>query len=186
MGLVSMGLQLENPVKGPFSWVQICHGSTLPAEEYLSCSSLKFLAASCHHPPLQGASAYCSADSEKFLHLTLLFLIYIQVSVLIENVSWWLVTAQHTPGERCPSFSSQPRWESSQGGHRALPGQSPRDKWVSDPACGPAKSLLGAVYRGLKQRGASAASPFLWDKQVLVFLEEKSHPNTQQLLNLVT
>lgn len=100
MGLVSMGLQLENPVKGPFSWAQICHGSTLPAEEYLFCSSLKFLAASCHHPPLQGASAYCSADSEKFLHLTLLFLIYIQVSVLIENVSWWLVTAQHTPGER--------------------------------------------------------------------------------------
>lgn len=109
-------------------------------------------------------------------------------------------------GGRCSSFCAQTCWVSLQGCHRALPDlRGPSHpchvvgKRASAPACGLAKTpgcsaegmpqmlgLSGAAHRGLKQRGASAPSPTMWDKQVLAFLEEKGHPKSGQLLDLVT
>lgn len=89
-----MGLCLENPGKGPLPWAQMWHPSTLLAEESLWCSSLMFLSALCKRAPLQRECAYCNGDSS-----TPFFLIYVEVATLIENVSRWLVTAQHAQGE---------------------------------------------------------------------------------------
>lgn len=125
--------------------------------------------------------------------------------MLIEDVSQWLVMAQHAQGERSPSFCAQPRRVSLQGGHRALPdlkGPSHHATyWENGPLIllvvlqSPLATLLTgcprcwgcqrAAHEGLK-REVSAPSPTMQDKRVLVLLEEKDYPKQGKLLDLVT